>query len=888
MRVERLRLRNFKCYGEVDLGLRDGVTVIHGVNGSGKTSLLEACFFALYGARALDDRTLDDVIARGENDAKVELWFTHDDGSYRLERRLRLRDERAVTTTCVLETPNGQIEGSRDVRSHVAELLRMDAGAFVNCAYVRQGEVNQLIHASPSDRQDIIDDLLQLGKLEEYRERASDARLGVKTVLDGHRERVVQFDEQIEGKEEKGLHETLNDLETELHEIDAEIGRIDDQIDEAEDTRDEAEEILDRHEERREEIAEIDERIVDLTEKIEETETERSELQDALREERERRDELRSERDAFLAETVLDEPDPNAVDERLDALTEEDDELRDRLEERRVEIGELRGDAERHEQDAEAAEREATEAREEASALAENIEEDERTLAKRRERLSEIDERIAEERARFGDAPIEFGEAKAHRSALEDEREEAQSDLADAKASLDAASADIERAEQLLDAGKCPECEQPVEDSPHVGSIDEKRERVEALETAVGELESSVEELTERIETAKRLTEAEAEVERLDGERENVEQLIDERETALADRRDRIDRLETRAEELAENAQKHADEAVAVNERIDELRGSIASCNAERSDLGDRIERLESLANVIDDLDDRDTEIERLRERRELLSERNDERRESLADRRRRKRELEADVDEERVETARKERDRAAAYLDRAAETRDKRQQRRDEIQNRIGSVEGEIRELEELRERREEVQGTVERLEGLYEEAERLQTTYRDLRAELRRRNVDTLERLLNETFELIYRNDAYAHIELDDDYELTVHGKDGETLDPAQLSGGERALFNLSLRCAIYRLLAEGVEGTAPMPPLILDEPTVFLDSGHVSRLLDLIDSMGRLGVEQIVVVSHDDELVGAADDLVSVEKDPATNRSAVDRTTTSPLAE
>ena len=110
-------------------------------------------------------------------------------------------------------------------------------------------------------------------------------------------------------------------------------------------------------------------------------------------------------------------------------------------------------------------------------------------------------------------------------------------------------------------------------------------------------------------------------------------------------------------------------------------------------------------------------------------------------------------------------------------------------------------------------------------------------------------------------------------------------ETRDrmPDQLSGGERALFNLSLRCAIYRLLSEGIEGSAPTPPLILDEPTVFLDSGHVSKLVELIESMTDHGVAQIIVVSHDEELVGAADDLIAVRKDPTTNRSSVERSAT-----
>jgi len=39
-----------------------------------------------------------------------------------------------------------------------------------------------------------------------------------------------------------------------------------------------------------------------------------------------------------------------------------------------------------------------------------------------------------------------------------------------------------------------------------------------------------------------------------------------------------------------------------------------------------------------------------------------------------------------------------------------------------------------------------------------------------------------------------------------------------------------------------------------------------------------MRDLGVEQILVVSHDDELVGAADDLLHVEKDATSNRSRV----------
>ncbi|OYR81126.1 chromosome segregation protein, partial [Halorubrum sp. E3] len=181
--------------------------------------------------------------------------------------------------------------------------------------------------------------------------------------------------------------------------------------------------------------------------------------------------------------------------------------------------------------------------------------------------------------------------------------------------------------------------------------------------------------------------------------------------------------------------------------------------------------------------------------------------------------ELAEAVDEDAVDEAKAKRERAEEYLEQVEAELDRLAERRTELENAIGGVNGEIRELESLRGEREELADTVAALEDLHEETSELEAMYGDLRAELRQRNVAELERTLNETFDLVYGNDAYSHIELDGEYVLTVYQKDGEPLDPEQLSGGERALFNLSLRCAIYRLLSEGIEGAAPTPPLILD---------------------------------------------------------------------
>ena len=879
MRAESLRLRNFKCYGDADLRLGPGVTVVHGVNGSGKSTLLEAVFFALYGSKALSDRTLDDVITTGEEACEIELGFTHDGRDYRVERHLKRRGERAATTKCVLEAPDGTIEGARDVRRRITELLRMDADAFVNCAYVRQGEVNKLIHASPRARQDMIDDLLQLGALETYRERASDARLGVKSVLDGQREVLESLREQVERKEEKELHERLNGLESRRADVNERIDHYEGQREQARETLETAQAVLERHEETREEIDALETEIDELRSKIAATERDREDANAEIREREAEREELAAERDELLATVDLDGG-ADAVADRIERLEKRDDELRDELEDVRVAITETSGELDRLREAADDREAEAETARSEADELEARLEADEEAIADRQSKLAELETELETARDRFDDAPVDRGEAADHLASLEAEREELTDEIGDVTAEVRSVENAIEEGERLLEEGKCPECGQPVEDSPHVDVLDDRREELAEGRARLAALEEERDELDEQIDRAEALRELERRIDRLEENRENVEQLLAEKREALAEKRESRDRLLEEADEYEADAAEKRAEADDLEETVAARRAELGEINAERGELRETLESLRRIAEIDDERAELAGEIETRRERRADWKTLNDERRETLSGKRERKRDLEDEFDDERVETARTDRENAEAYLEQVGETIAELEEKRDGIQNAIGATERELEELEELRERLAGVEETCTSLESLYEEAETLQATYGDLRTELRQHNVETLERLLNETFDLVYQNDSYASIDLDGEYQLTVYQKDGEPLEPDQLSGGERALFNLSLRCAIYRLLAEGVEGAAPMPPLILDEPTVFLDSGHVTQLVSLIESMRDLGVEQIVVVSHDEELVGAADDLVRVEKDATSNRSRLER--------
>src|SRR4051812_35031306 len=83
MRVERLRLRDFRTYAAADVAIGPGLTVLHGPNGAGKTNLLEALYF---GCTSRSCRTTNerDVVRFDAPAARVEVDVADRDGAHEL------------------------------------------------------------------------------------------------------------------------------------------------------------------------------------------------------------------------------------------------------------------------------------------------------------------------------------------------------------------------------------------------------------------------------------------------------------------------------------------------------------------------------------------------------------------------------------------------------------------------------------------------------------------------------------------------------------------------------------------------------------------------------------------------------------------------------------
>ena len=179
---QRLTVKNFMCYRDdvPPLDLENiHLACLCGDNGHGKTALLDAMTWALWGqARA---RTQDELIHQGQQDMAVELEFAARDQRYRVSRK-HSRSGRGKQGATLLElqvsSGNGYrpITGNtvRETEARIRELVHLDYDTFVNTAFLLQGQADMFARSSPAKRKEALAEVLDLSYYQTLEERAKD------------------------------------------------------------------------------------------------------------------------------------------------------------------------------------------------------------------------------------------------------------------------------------------------------------------------------------------------------------------------------------------------------------------------------------------------------------------------------------------------------------------------------------------------------------------------------------------------------------------------------------------------------------------------------------------------------------------------------------------
>src|SRR6476620_6787999 len=137
-----------------------------GPTGSGKSSLVDAMVFALYGGvPRLDRRAVAPVISLGRTEARVQLEFTVGGEAYTAARVVRRTKTGATTKEARLERGDGQVlaGNERELSAEVERLLGLGFDHFTTCVVLPQGEFARFLHAADKERQDLLVSLLDFG-----------------------------------------------------------------------------------------------------------------------------------------------------------------------------------------------------------------------------------------------------------------------------------------------------------------------------------------------------------------------------------------------------------------------------------------------------------------------------------------------------------------------------------------------------------------------------------------------------------------------------------------------------------------------------------------------------------------------------------------------------
>lgn len=173
MRPLRLELVGFKSYdrADVDWSAFD-LVVIAGDTGAGKTSLLDAICFALYGKTPETTRTKD-LLTVGRRHGEVRLTFRLHRDVWRITRRF---GPDAPAPAQVLERSTGEdaweIVGD-DVDARVRALVGLSFDAFTSAVLLAQGRFAQFLAAQPRQRDAILRELFAIVPLDGVRQAAA-------------------------------------------------------------------------------------------------------------------------------------------------------------------------------------------------------------------------------------------------------------------------------------------------------------------------------------------------------------------------------------------------------------------------------------------------------------------------------------------------------------------------------------------------------------------------------------------------------------------------------------------------------------------------------------------------------------------------------------------
>ncbi|MDC4231261.1 MAG: SMC family ATPase [Nitrosopumilus sp.] len=168
--ITSIELGDFLSHSDTKLEFENGVTVFVGDNGAGKSSIIDAVTFALFGQHTR--KSNKSLIKRGSNQGFAKIGFTINDKQYEAVRKIDSKGSLAAkfsetTGDDHVELAAGERKQFGESMTHeIEKTIGLDFEKLKIASIVQQGELNAIINAKPKEFKELLNAIIGIDKLD--------------------------------------------------------------------------------------------------------------------------------------------------------------------------------------------------------------------------------------------------------------------------------------------------------------------------------------------------------------------------------------------------------------------------------------------------------------------------------------------------------------------------------------------------------------------------------------------------------------------------------------------------------------------------------------------------------------------------------------------------
>lgn len=173
--LNRIELNNFRSHEHFIFEPKvDGITAISGKNGAGKSTIVDAFAWALYGTRpskVTNKMLIREGIEVKNHEPQVTVDIEINKITYRIIRRI-VSQSGAADCNVYSKQANGEYNilagpAVTSAEAYIKQIMGMDEKGFLTSVLIQQKQVDQIVSASPRERAQVIEKLTGISSITE-------------------------------------------------------------------------------------------------------------------------------------------------------------------------------------------------------------------------------------------------------------------------------------------------------------------------------------------------------------------------------------------------------------------------------------------------------------------------------------------------------------------------------------------------------------------------------------------------------------------------------------------------------------------------------------------------------------------------------------------------